>query len=193
MTEVVERMVHDALAGANAANSAIGDLELQFEVWFNYFLSNVGERNLFNKAQIYDDLTFNMDGYTPTVFPVVSQLLRGMSSVGMDIIRPTKSSPLVDDAPETFGSMIADDLDDMHWILFTVIEPKHPYKGVRYATAYRNGELIYPPVDPTFTDYYPDEKVMPFARGIFIDIRERFLQNARPDIFVRDAKGNLLP
>jgi len=193
MTSIVDTLVQEAVSGARDITVAIGDQELQFEVWFDYFLSKVGERNLFNKAVIYDDLTFNMDGYTPTLFPVVNQLIKGMSYIGLDIIKPSKTGPVPEELAETFGSMIADDLEDLYWILFTVVVHGHPLKGVRYATAYRKGELIYPPVDPTFTDYYPAEHVHEQARGIFIDTKERFLRTTRPELFKTDAKGVLLP
>lgn len=94
MTDIMDTLIQEAVNGARDITVAIGDQELQFEVWFNYFLSKVGERNLFNKAVIYDDLTFNMDGYSPTMFPVVNQLIKGMSYVGMDIIKPSKTGPV---------------------------------------------------------------------------------------------------
>lgn len=193
MTDVVERLIQEAVVGARDIEIAIGDQELQFEVWFNYFLTKIGERNLFNKAQVYDDLTFNMDGYNPTLFPVVNQLIKGMSHVGMDLIKPSVAGPVPPELAETFGSMVADDMDDLYWVLFTIVEHGHPLKGVRYATAYRKGELIYPPQDPAFTESYPDESVHQVARGIFIDIRERFIRTTRPELFKTDARGALLP
>lgn len=193
MSDVVERLINEAIVGARDIEIAIGDQELQFEVWFNYILSKIGEHNLFNKAQIYDDLTFNMDGYNPTIFPVVNKLIKGMSYIGMDFIKPSVTGPIPDELAETFGNMVADDMDDLYWVLFTIIEHGHPLKGVRYATAYRKGDLVYPPQDPAFTDSYPDESVHQVTRGIFIDVRERFLRTTRPELFKTDAKGALLP
>lgn len=189
MTDVVDKIIQQAVVGARDIEVAIGDQELQFEVWFNYFLTRVGERNLFNKAQVYDDLSFNMDGYTPTLFPVVGQMIKGMTTIGMDFIKPSVTGPIPFGLAETFGDMIADDMDDLYWVLFTIVEQGHPLKGVRYATAYRNGELIYPPVDPSFTDSYPDEMVHEQARGIFVDTRERFMRMVRPELFKCDENG----
>lgn len=193
MTNVVDQLIQDAIAGGRDVEVAVGDYELQFEVWFNYFHSRVGVKTLFDKATIYDDLTFNLDGYEPTLFPVVNQLLKGMTTIGMDFIKPSITGPVPEELKETFGSMIADDLDDLYWVLFTIVEQGHPLKGVRYATAYREGEFIYPPVDPTFTESYEDMHVHEMARGIFIDKRERFFKMVRPELFKTDEKGNLLP
>lgn len=195
MSAVIERVVHDALKGSTDITAMIGRTELQLEVWFNYFLERVGERNLFNRVQIFDDLTFNTDGYQPTILPVVNQLVEGMTSIGMDLIKP---SPIAFDAEdselmkETFGELVASEFEDLYWVLFTIIEPKHPLKGVRYATAYRKGELIYPPTDPEFTASYPDEKVHEQARGVFIDVQERFLKAVRPELFKTDVHGKIL-
>ncbi len=193
MSNVVEQMIQDAINGSRETEVAIGDQELQFEVWFNYFLTRVGERTLFNKATVYDDLTFNMDGYEPTRFPVVNQMLKGMSAIGMDFIKPSIIGPLPEELEETFGSMIVDDMEDLYWVIFTIVEHGHPLKGVRYATAYRNGELIYPPQDPAFTESYPDEDCHQMARGIFIDRKERFIRMIRPELYKTDERGALLP
>lgn len=192
MTDVVERLIQDALTGANDITVTIDDQELEFEVWFNYFISRIGERNLINAVQVFDDLTFNMDGYQPTVLPVVNQLIKGMSSIGMDFIKPSALPYIDSDEEETLGSILANEFGDMYWVLFTIIEQGHPLKGVRYATAYRKGELVYPPQDPSFTDSYPDESVHAQARGIFIDTRERFFKMVRPELYVIDEKGVLL-
>lgn len=196
MSAIVERLASEAITGYSDTMAMIGRAELQFEVWFNYMLSKVGEHNLFNKSHIFDDMTFNTDGYEPTLYPVKDQMLEGMCHIGMDFIKPSPWVPIEgDDAEEveTLGSMLASETENMYWVLFTVVEPKHPLKGVRYATAYRNGELIYPPQDPSFTDSYDDEKVHGQARGIFIDVNEKFLKATRPELFKTDRNGKLLP
>lgn len=196
--EAVNLLIQNTIAGSKAALHAFDDLELSFEMWFNYVLSRIGEATLRSKLDIHDDLCFNMDGYSPTLMPVVNQLIPGMTTIGVDLIKPSAdalkaASSMGDPMIETFGSMIADDLEGITWVLFTIVEQGHPLKGLRYATAFRDGELTYPPTDPNFTSTYPDEAVHESARGIFIDTRERVLRSVRPDIYALDAKGKLLP
>lgn len=195
MSDIVERLANEAQVGYAETMAMIGRTELQLEVWFNYMYAKVGEHNLLNKSNVFDDLTFNTDGYVPTLYPVRDDMVDGMGSIGMDFIKPSCWIAIndEDEGEESLGSMLAEETEGMLWILFTFTEPKHPLKGIRYATAYRKGELIYPPQDPSFTDSYDDEKVHDQARGIFIDVHERFLKACRPELFKTDHHGKLLP
>lgn len=194
MSDLIERLIQKTIMSAKDTTIAIDDQELEFEIWFNYYVSCIGERKLMYLAEIYDDSEFNMDGYQPTIFPVIDNYLKGMSTIGMDFIKPSMVSLRSPDDEDdlTFGSMIANEMANLHWVLFTVVEPDHPLNGVRYATAYSKGELVHPPYDPTFTDSYPDELVHGRARGIFIDTRERFLRSIRPELYKTGTSGALL-
>lgn len=191
MAQAIERLVQEAFTGSKDIITSIGDQELEFEIWFNFIVSRIGVANLINACEIYDDLTFNMDGYKPSTMPVVNNYIKDMKSIGIDFIKPSYLTT-VEQMINDDGDTPVEELNNFYWVLFTVVENNHPLKGVRYATAIHDGELCYPPFDPTFTDSYPDEHVHPSAMGIFIDNRERFIKKVRPELYKVDVKGILL-
>ena len=178
MDRTVERLMSQAVTGARNAISMADDLETMFEMWSGYMLDRLGEEVFLSRLQTFDDHTFNLDGYQPTIMPVSMNMIDGMTSIGLDVIRPT---PMKITA-ET-NTMVLEEVKDLVWLLFTVTEQGHPLKGLRYVCGWRNKEITLSLDDPAFTTTYSDEECQTGCRGIFIDKKDRFLRQARKDIF----------
>lgn len=178
MQNILEKVVSQAVEGSRKAQRMADDFETMFEMWTGYMVDRLGERNLFNRVQVFDDRTFNIDGYQPTILTAPLSTIEGMTSIGIDIIKPSKS--LYDDDSST---MLAEDLENSHWFLFTITEQGHPLKGLRYVAGYLDGELRVMCDDPMFTSTYDDEHLLIGGTGVYIDKKERFLRAVRPELF----------
>ena len=179
MSRALEKVLSQAIGGSRKAQAMADDLETMFEMWTGYMVSRLGEDNFFNQVQVFDDRSFNIDGYQPTIMAAPINLIEGMKSIGVDAIRPNLSNY----GEESSNAMLVAEATSMHWLLFTIVEQGHPLKGLRYVVGYRDGELIVPLDDPMFTATYDDEHFLIGGRGCFIDKRERFLQATRPELF----------
>lgn len=177
MEKVLDRLMTECNAGARKAQTLADDLETMFEMWTGYMASRIGISNFLDRLQTFDDRSFNIDGYQPSIMPVTQGLIADMTSIGVDVIRPNAS---VYDQSDT---MVLEDAMSMVWLIFTVVEQGHPLKGLRYVASFRDGELVVGCDDPLFTSTYEDEHIQCGGTGIFIDKRERFLRAVRGDIF----------
>lgn len=178
MDRTVERLMSQAVTGARNAISMADDLETMFEMWSGYMVDRLGEEMFLSRLQTFDDHTFNLDGYQPTIMPVAMNMIDGMTSIGVDIIKPS--------APQLMGeanAMVLEEVKDLVWLLFTVTEQGHPLKGLRYVCGWRNNEITLSLDDPAFTETYSDEEYHTGCQGIFIDKKDRILREVRKDIF----------
>ena len=178
MDRTLELVVSQAVTGSRNAISAADDLETMFAMWAGYMVDRVGEKVFLSRVQTYDESTFNMDGYQPTIMPVILNMIDGMTSIGLDIIKP---SPLY--LGEGDNCMVAEAAATGLWLLFTVVEQGHPLKGLRYICGWSNKEVTLSIEDPRFTATYSNEECQTGGQGIFIDKKERFLRMVRKDIF----------
>lgn len=178
MERVLEKVIGDAISGSRRAQTLADDLETMFEMWTGYMFSRLGEKKFKAGLQTFEDESFNLDGYEPTIMPVPLQMMPGMSSIGVDMINPTIA--LYDPGLDT---MLLAEASTMNWLLFTITEQGHPLKGLRYVTGFREGEVCVPMDDPLFTETYNEEQILIGGLGCFIDKRERLLRTARPEIF----------
>jgi hypothetical protein len=190
MERVIEKVISDAMAGATKAHHLCDAFETMFEMWVGYMVPRLGESTFFDRMQVFDDRTFNLDGYTPTILPAPINLIEGMTSIGVDVIKPNPtlydredSNSLVEDL---VNDMLVEDAKISHWLLFTVVEQGHPLKGLRYVAGYLDGELRTCLDDPMFTSTYDEDDLIVGGTGMFIDKRERFLRHIRPELY-KDA------
>lgn len=181
MDRSLERIMGEAITGARKAQTMADELEMMFEMWTGYMTATLGVHNFINRLQTYDDRSFNMDGYQPTIMPVCMKLIEGMTSIGVDVIKP---NPSILGIMEPYGSeMLLEESMNTLWLIFTVVEQGHALKGLRYVTGFRDGELTISLDDPQFTTTYDDDEYHVGGQGFFIDKRERFLRHVRGDIF----------
>lgn len=177
MDRMLEKVIGEALGGSRKATTMADDLETMFEMWTGYMIGRLGESTFLSRLQVFDDASFNIDGYQPTIMPVPCNLIESMSSIGVDTIRPSMR------LYSTGDTMLLAEAESMNWLIFTVTEQGHPLKGLRYVTGLRGGELVVAMDDPMFTATYDDEHFQYGGTGCYIDKRERFLRAARPEIF----------
>lgn len=178
MDRTIERLMTQAITGARNAISLADDLETMFEMWTGYMVDRLGETVFLSRLQTFDDRTFNLDGYQPTIMPVAMNMIDGMTSIGLDVIKPNPHSY----DPES-DVMLLEEAKNTLWLLFTVTEQGHPFKGLRYVCGYRNSEITLTMDDPMFSATYGEEECQFGCRGIYIDKKERFLRAVRKDIF----------
>ncbi len=126
MDRSLEKLLGECVTGARKACTLADDLETMFEMWVGYFIDRVGERTFFSRMQTFDDRTFNLDGYQPTIMPAPINLIEGMTSIGCDIIKPSPGS-----YDEDVDVMLVEEAMSSVWLLFTVTEQGHPLKGLR--------------------------------------------------------------
>lgn len=179
MSRALEKVLSQAIGGSRKAQAMADDLETMFEMWTGYMIARLGETNFFNQVQVFDDRSFNIDGYQPTILAAPLNLIEGMTSIGVDIIKPNLSLY----GEENGNTMLVAEATSMHWLLFTITEQGHALKGLRYVVGYRDGELIVPMDDPMFTATYEEEHFLVGGLGCYIDKRERFLRATRPELF----------
>lgn len=178
MERVLEKIVGQCNEGSRKAQRLADDLETMFEMWTGYMVERLGEANFFNRLQVFDDRTFNIDGYQPTIMSAPLKMIEGMTSIGVDIIKPNVAS-----YGEGVDEMVVAEAEISHWLLFTVVEQGHPLKGLRYVAGYRDGELVVMCDDPMFTATYDEEHILIGGLGVYIDKKERFLRAVRPELF----------
>lgn len=178
MERVLEKLLGEVITGSRKAQTIADDLETMFEMWTGYMYTRLGDKKFTDGLTVYDDSTFNIDGYQPTIMPVPLNIISGMTSIGVDIIKP--NTYLYDPA---IDEMLIAEAATMTWLIFTVVEQGHPLKGLRYIVGHREGELHVPMDDPMFTTTYDEEHFITGGLGCFIDKRERFLRAARPELY----------
>lgn len=179
MYSSLERVIGDAIVGARKAIVMSDDFETMLEMWVSYMTGRAGGVTGFiNQLNQYDDNTFNTDGYHPTILAVPLNLIAGMSSIGVDLIKGSTVPVQFMYLTDCTSLPVVD-----QWLIFTVVEQGHPLKGLRYVSGFKDGELCTVLTEPDFTFTYSDEEVILGGRGTFIDKRERFLRAVRPELF----------
>lgn len=177
MDRALEKLLGECNVGSRKAQALADDLETMFEMWTGYMTSRVGVATFLERLECHDDRSFNIDGYQPTIMPVTQSMIEGMTSIGVDVIRPNPT------LYEHADVMVVEEAMSILWLIFTVVEQGHPLKGLRYVVGFRDGELTLSCDDPMFTSTYDDEHCQTGCQGIYIDKRERFLRAVRGDIF----------
>lgn len=175
MDRILRRVVQEACVYTGVAQSLLTGLEHQFEALARYDKLLNPVSSLYDRlGSYYVNEYFCLKTYTPVRVDLPEHLIDGMDCIGVNLVYS-------EDAQPGIGGDVLDEMGP--WVVLTIIQDKHPLKGLVYASNYIDGELRCSVFDPATFDEQADVELIQGGLGTFYDPSDIVLRYCNPKMF----------